>query len=203
MDARREPPFALSIDVEDYFQVQAFAGRVSREDWPRFPPRVEENVARLLDLFDESGSKATFLHPRMDRAAASRSGWAHRRLRARGGVARRHAPDDHRALSCRLPRRGAARHGLRLRLERVPNPGSPVWLPGWGLPLVVNVHPWEIDPAQPSVGFSRLSKWTHYARLDRTEDILRRVLRSGRFAPIAARLSELGILDPPSGNGAP
>jgi hypothetical protein len=58
MYARREPAFALSVDDEDYFQVQAFAGRVAREDWPHFPPRVEENVARLLDLFDESGSKA-------------------------------------------------------------------------------------------------------------------------------------------------
>jgi len=57
MAARREPPFALSVDVEDYFQVQAFAGRVSLEDWPRFPSRVERNVERLLDLFDETERK--------------------------------------------------------------------------------------------------------------------------------------------------
>jgi hypothetical protein len=71
------------------------------------------------------------------------------------------------------------------------------------LPLVVNVHPWEIDPEQPLVGFTRRSKWTHYARLDRTEGILRSVLRRGRFATLATRLREMGILDSHGGNGRP
>ena len=44
MAVRPEPPFALSVDVEDYFQVQAFAGRILREDWPHYPSRVERNV---------------------------------------------------------------------------------------------------------------------------------------------------------------
>jgi polysaccharide deacetylase family protein (PEP-CTERM system associated) len=50
----------LSIDLEDYFQVEAFAGIVSRDDWDRFPSRVEGNCHRLLDTFDRYGVKATF-----------------------------------------------------------------------------------------------------------------------------------------------
>src|SRR5207247_1863432 len=61
------------------------------------------------------------------------------------------------------------------------------------IPLVVNVHPWEIDPGQPSVGFSRLAKWAHYARLDQTDRILRRVLHLGGFSTIEARLRELSL----------
>ncbi len=50
----------LSIDLEDYYQVEAFAASVSREDWDRFPSRVESNCRRLLDTFDWHGVKATF-----------------------------------------------------------------------------------------------------------------------------------------------
>jgi hypothetical protein len=62
-------------------------------------------------------------------------------------------------------------------------------------PFVVNVHPWEIDPAQPTVGPSRYRTWTHYARLSRTEPILARVLACGRFRDLATRLGQLGLLD--------
>src|SRR6185369_8772777 len=51
---------ALTIDVEDYFQVNAFEPYVARDSWDSFPLRVEGNVARLLDLLDEFGVKATF-----------------------------------------------------------------------------------------------------------------------------------------------
>ena len=51
---------ALTIDVEDYFQVNAFEPYVARESWDGFPLRVADNVARLLDLLDEFGVKATF-----------------------------------------------------------------------------------------------------------------------------------------------
>jgi polysaccharide deacetylase family protein (PEP-CTERM system associated) len=50
----------LTVDVEDYFQVEAFAGSVSRESWDRFPSRVVENTRRLLDLFDRFDARATF-----------------------------------------------------------------------------------------------------------------------------------------------
>jgi len=51
---------ALSVDVEDYFQVSAFAPHIPREQWNTLPCRVERNVDLILDLFDESRSKATF-----------------------------------------------------------------------------------------------------------------------------------------------
>lgn len=50
----------LSVDVEDYFQVEAFARCVSREEWDQYPSRVVENTQRLLDLFDEERSMGTF-----------------------------------------------------------------------------------------------------------------------------------------------
>lgn len=51
---------ALSVDVEDYFQVSAFSDVVAYEAWEGFERRVETNTRRLLDLFDRAGVKATF-----------------------------------------------------------------------------------------------------------------------------------------------
>ena len=51
---------ALSIDVEDYFQVSALAPHIARSEWERMPCRVERNVERILALLDESRSRATF-----------------------------------------------------------------------------------------------------------------------------------------------
>lgn len=51
---------ALTVDVEDYFQVTAFERYVSRDDWDRYPLRVVDNTLRVLDLFDEFDVKATF-----------------------------------------------------------------------------------------------------------------------------------------------
>lgn len=51
---------ALTVDVEDYFQVSAFADTIDRNEWDGHPLRVENNTRRLLDLFDSNGVKATF-----------------------------------------------------------------------------------------------------------------------------------------------
>jgi len=51
---------AMSIDVEDYFQVSAFAPHIRREDWDALPCRVERNVDVILGLLDEADAKATF-----------------------------------------------------------------------------------------------------------------------------------------------
>lgn len=51
---------AMTVDVEDYFQVQAFADVISRNSWDTLPRRVERNTGRLLDILAEAGSKATF-----------------------------------------------------------------------------------------------------------------------------------------------
>ena len=51
---------ALTIDVEDYFQVSAFAPYIRRQDWDTRECRVERNVDRILALLAERQTKATF-----------------------------------------------------------------------------------------------------------------------------------------------
>lgn len=51
---------AMTVDVEDYFQVEAFAKVIPRDAWETMPRRVEENTDRLLALFADAGVKATF-----------------------------------------------------------------------------------------------------------------------------------------------
>jgi polysaccharide deacetylase family protein (PEP-CTERM system associated) len=51
---------ALTVDVEDYFQVAAFFDEVDPTTWDGFPLRVERNTHRLLDLFGRYGVQATF-----------------------------------------------------------------------------------------------------------------------------------------------
>ncbi len=50
----------LSVDVEDYFHVEAFASRIRYDDWNSFTPRVDRNVRRILQLFAKYQVKATF-----------------------------------------------------------------------------------------------------------------------------------------------
>lgn len=51
---------ALTIDVEDYFQVSAFAPYIDRGAWERHECRVERNVQRILSLLADRQVKATF-----------------------------------------------------------------------------------------------------------------------------------------------
>jgi polysaccharide deacetylase family protein (PEP-CTERM system associated) len=51
---------AMTIDVEDYFHVSAFAGVLDRASWPKLESRVERNTERLLDLFDQHQVRITF-----------------------------------------------------------------------------------------------------------------------------------------------
>ena len=82
---------AMTVDVEEHFQVSAFAPMVSRSDWPRHESRVVDNTERLLDLFDGSKVQATFFvlgwvaekHPGLVDTIARRGheigshGWSH------------------------------------------------------------------------------------------------------------------------------
>jgi polysaccharide deacetylase family protein (PEP-CTERM system associated) len=52
--------YILSVDVEDYFQVEAFTRQVSRDEWDRWPSRVVANTRRALDLCDSAGASGTF-----------------------------------------------------------------------------------------------------------------------------------------------
>ena len=51
---------ALTIDVEDYFQVAALAEAVDHEDWHSMEYRVEANTHRLLELLERHETRATF-----------------------------------------------------------------------------------------------------------------------------------------------
>jgi len=85
---------ALSVDVEDWFQVGAFEKVIARDAWETLPRRVEINTDRVLSLFDRAGVKATFFtlgwiaerHPALVRRIAEAGheiashGWDHRRV---------------------------------------------------------------------------------------------------------------------------
>lgn len=82
---------AMTVDVEDWFQVQALAHRIRRDDWDALETRVEANVDRILDLFETAGVTATFFtlgwiaqrHPAMVRRIVAGGhelashGWEH------------------------------------------------------------------------------------------------------------------------------
>ena len=84
---------ALTIDVEDYFQVSAFAANIPRDAWDSMPCRIERNVDVVLQLLADCDTKATFFclgwvaerYPALVRRIASEGhevashGHAHRR----------------------------------------------------------------------------------------------------------------------------
>ena len=93
---------------------------------------------------------------------------------------------------CRLPVAG----GGYFRL-------LPYWLSRWGLasinrrelrPFVFYLHPWEIDPAQPRVSASWLSRFRHYTNLGKCEGRLRRLLGEFQFGTARDGLVQLGLL---------
>ena len=51
---------AMTCDVEDYFQVSAFAPVIARSQWAGMECRVERNVDRVLELLEEASVRATF-----------------------------------------------------------------------------------------------------------------------------------------------
>lgn len=84
---------AMTVDVEDYFQVSAFEKQISRNDWASHSSRVEENTDRILALFSIYNVKATFFtlgwlaerYPQMVQRIVEQGheiashGWDHRR----------------------------------------------------------------------------------------------------------------------------
>lgn len=84
----------LSVDVEEWFQVGAFERVIAKSDWDTLGSRVEANTGAVLDLFAESGVKATFFtlgwvaarHPRLMRRIIAAGhevashGWDHDRV---------------------------------------------------------------------------------------------------------------------------
>lgn len=85
---------AMTIDVEDYFQVSAFEPYISRASWDNIPCRIEFCMDRILDLLDQKQIKATFFtlgwiaerYPLMIKRMVDNGhelashGWGHRRV---------------------------------------------------------------------------------------------------------------------------
>ena len=51
---------AMTVDVEDYFQVSAMEPYIARSDWPKWPCFVEQNTDKLLQLFSDKSVQGTF-----------------------------------------------------------------------------------------------------------------------------------------------
>ena len=85
---------AMTVDVEDYFQVSAFESHVDKATWDSFPKRVEDNTLRILDLFARHEVRGTFFmlgwvaerHPGLVKAIVEAGhelashGWEHIRV---------------------------------------------------------------------------------------------------------------------------
>ncbi|MEO7274382.1 MAG: XrtA system polysaccharide deacetylase [Vicinamibacterales bacterium] len=268
---------AMSVDVEDYFQVSAFDGVVPRSGWDTMESRVVRNTERLLAIFDEHQVRGTFFvlgwvaerFPALLRTIAGQGheiashGYGHGLVydqtsdAFRADLQRSKAVIEaacgvevlgYRAPSFSITMRSLwaldvlidegfeydasifpihhDRYGIPssprhpYRIERrggslVETPGSTTsWGPfnvpvagggyfrilpyawtRWGIgrvnrqdrqPAIFYLHPWEIDPGQPRMNASRLSRFRHYRNLERTEARLRRLLTDFRFDTMRA-----------------
>lgn len=271
---------ALSVDVEDYFQVSAFSDVVPYASWDRFPCRAQDNTLRLLDLFDRHGVKATFFvlgwlaerYPTLVQEIHLRGhevgshGYAHRTLDRSSPAEFReeirsakafledliHFPViGYRAPSFSLTRETMwaleilseegfqydssvfpirhDRYGipnavrfphsfacdgrtlyefpmstLTLLRTNIPIAGGgylrafPYWFTRWGIrrvnalegqPVMVYIHPWEIDPAQPRINGRILSRLRHYLNLRYTAHRMETLLEDFRFGTIRSILN--------------
>lgn len=262
----------MSVDVEDYFQVEAFAGSISRESWDQWPSRVVNNTRRILELFARYQIRATFFFlgwvakrfPELVREVhaaghelACHSFW-HRpvysltaeefRQDTRAAVNALQQAADARILGYRAPtwsitkqcpwaldilaqegfaydssiypirhdlhgtpdgHRFAYRHScangrsliefppttVRVAGMNFPAAGGgylrifPLSYTNWafrhieadGQPVVVYLHPWELDPGQPQIQEKLRSRLRHYTNLHRTEGRLGSLLERHRF----------------------
>jgi polysaccharide deacetylase family protein (PEP-CTERM system associated) len=267
---------ALTIDVEDYFQVSAFDDHVPRSRWASFESRVCRNTESLLEMFDDADVRATFFvlgwvaerFPALVRQIGlaghelASHGYEHRLVyttsprdfaqdlqRARAAIESASGMPvlGYRAPSFSITRESMwaldvlveqgyvydasiypihhDRYGIPdwpRHVHRVSRPCGTIWeVPGsttrwaganfpiggggyfrmlpyaWtrnGIARVNNLesqsavfylHPWEIDPEQPRLPVRGLSRWRHYANLDKTAGRLRRLLQDFRFGTVS------------------
>jgi polysaccharide deacetylase family protein (PEP-CTERM system associated) len=264
------------VDVEAYFQVEAFADVVDRRSWESYPCRVVENTRRILDLADRLEIHGTFFilgwvaerYPALVREIVSRghepachSYW-HRliyklspaefredTIRAKDVIeqAAGMPVSGYRAPSYsitsrslwaldvlaeagfrydssifpiqhdiygipdapRLPFRVETPSGelveypittFKLGSRNMPVGGGgdlrifPFWYTRMGFrrvaaenaPLIVYIHPWEVDPEQPRLAGRLKSRLRHYTNLSKTQSRLSRLLQMGEFSSFRA-----------------
>ena len=274
---------ALTIDVEDYFHVSAFADRISTDQWSNFESRVVPNTRRLLAILDQHQTRATFFV----------LGWVadqypslvceiHRAGHEIGCHSYWHklvynlTPDEFRADLCRSRNALQDIIGESVTLYRAPSfsitrnswwsyevlaeegftvdssvfpivhdrygiPDAeprPHWVEtpagvicefpaavrrfcgmnvpvsggGYfrlypsklnefllsqvnrsGIPFTFYIHPWEIDPDQPRMSGTRLSRFRHYLNLDATEGKFHSLLRRFHFSTMTESLESHGF----------
>lgn len=265
----------LTVDVEDYFNVEAFRNIVRQDEWDRFEMRVDIGVRRLLSLLERHGVTATFfvlgwiaerrpdlvreIHQRGHEIASHgywhRPAWEQSKEEFRDDVRRAKTILEgivgERVIGYRAPtfsivertlwalgvlaeegflydssiypiihdRYGIPNHkrtfhwlecsnGRRM-LElppgtkvlwgaRTPFGGGgylriyPLWLTKRllrsvneteGEPVVVYVHPWELDPEQPRQAVGRMARMRHYYNLRGTETKIDELLAEFAFGP--------------------
>jgi polysaccharide deacetylase family protein (PEP-CTERM system associated) len=273
----------FTIDLEEYFQVSAFASRVARSDWEHFESRVTREVARLLELLAQHEARATFfvlgwvaerqagLIRTIARAGheIASHGWDHARVtdqtRAQFRESVRRTKDvleeitGATVLGFRAPSFSIVpgrEWALDILVEEgycydsslfpVRRPGSGYGYPGglsdphWlargvgrlaeippttlrccglrlpaaggayfrllpyglvrtalrqcerrGVPGTFYIHPWELDPAQPRVPVSWLTRVRHYGGLRRTAQRLDRLLADFKFTAVRDTVAAL------------
>jgi polysaccharide deacetylase family protein (PEP-CTERM system associated) len=270
---------ALTVDVEDYFQVTAFANSIKVKDWDIYPSRVRDNTIKVLDILDTFSVKATFfvlgwiadkfpslvkeIHERGHEIAShgydhqlvydagpdkfkddirrskrlledicgvkvvgyrapsysitKKSLWALDILIAEGflydssvfpvahdiyGI-----PDAGRFLYDIQRPSGTIKEFPLSTIEikcggfkyRIPVAGGgylrlfPLWMTKKAIntlnvkehqPAVLYFHPWEIDLKQPRIRAGIKSRLRHYTNLSKTEDRIKNILSSFKFAPM-------------------
>jgi polysaccharide deacetylase family protein (PEP-CTERM system associated) len=267
---------AMTVDVEDYFHVQAFAKVIGRGDWERYPSRVERNTLRLLEIFARIEVRATFFvlgwvaerFPGLVQAIGKAGhrigchGYGHQMIS--GSSERVFRNDLRRAkqilediagipitsfrapsysitaktlwafevlgeegfeydssifpvvhdnygipdaprfpyvkrLQCGRQIREFPPSTLRLLGSNIPVAGGgylrlfPYKITAWAIrhlnqverqPAMVYLHPWEIDPDQPRIAASWLSRFRHYNNLDSTETKCLKLLDDFAWAPM-------------------
>ncbi len=262
----------FSVDVEEYFQCEVFAGCVPPSAWPRMPLRAGPCLERLADLLHRHGSRATFFvlgwvvphlapflrellrrgheiachgdaHVHLERQSPQELREDLRRARGRIEDALGVQPRGYRAPTFSVTRATAwaldtiidagfeydasifpirhDRYGvpgaptgpfwavapsgrrilefppltMNLRLARLPVGGGGYLrlLPGVlvrrsvraherrGEPVMLYVHPWELDPGQPRLPIGRLPQWRHRVNLHTTAAKLERLLGASHF----------------------
>ncbi len=268
---------AMTVDVEDYFQVSGFENRIARSTWPTFESRVVANTQRLLEIFERRQVRATFFvlgwvaehFPSLVAEIRSAGhelashGYGHQLVysispeefrtdlrRAREAIEA--AAGGGRVVGYRAPSFSITNASLwaldvllqegyefdasvyPIRHDRYGIPGWPrhphrvvrahgaIWevpgsttrLAGTNLPIagggyfrllpyiwtrrgihqlnmiekrpaIFYLHPWEIDPAQPRLAASGLTRVRHYTNLDKTEERLRRLLDDFQFGTVS------------------
>ncbi len=276
---------ALTVDVEDYFHVQAFARVISRNDWERYPSRVERNTLRMLEILAGRQVRATFFvlgwvaerSPGLIKAIRKAGhrigchGYSHRLIyegdemdfrndvrRARQiiedltgiGVTSFRAPsysitaetpwafeilgeegfeydssifpvihDNYgipdaprfpyiKRLKCGRQIREFPPSTLRIFGNNMPVAGGgylrffPYRVTAWAIdhlnknerqPAMVYLHPWELDPDQPRISASWLSRFRHYNNLDSTEKKCLKLLDDFSWAPMEEVLGESSL----------